>query len=388
MPGTKTRARSRGILAAAVAAILLAAPGVRGAGLFSGLEDPEDHRLDLSDYLQSRSGFLLVPIVITEPAVGFGGGLAPIFIKRPGEIPEGGRPTPRIYGGAIAGTENGTWGGLGLYLLPFSGDRYRLTGALGYLSLNLKFYGFGAESALQDHPVSFTIETGATFQRFQTRIGESSFFAGLQYVYLRTRSRFDGELPDELPAGIAPRELESDVGGLGGIVEYDTRNNFLSPDRGQYVIGETTLFEPAFGSDTSFGKARIQALFFGRPFGRWGYGFRIDANYAWGDMPFYMRPSLSMRGLTAGKYLDKVALLAEAEPRYWIDARWMLLAFGGVGKVAPSWNEIGSSEGVWTAGLGFRYLLARKLGLQGGVDFGIGPSGQRAVYIQVGSAWK
>jgi hypothetical protein len=66
----------------------------------------------------------------------------------------------------------------------------------------------------------------------------------------------------------------------------------------------------------------------------------------------------------------------------------MLLAFGGVGRVAPSWNEIGSSESVWAAGLGFRYLLARKLGLQAGVDFGFGPSNQRAVYIQVGSAWK
>jgi hypothetical protein len=375
-----------GIGRAAILAVFLGAllaPPASG-GLFSKFDDPEDGRLDLSDYLQSRSGFLLVPIIITEPAVGFGGGLAPIFIKRPEGIPEGGRPTPKIYGGAVAGTQNGTWGSLGLYLLPFSGDRYRLTGALGYLSLNLKFYGFGAESVLQEHPVSFTIETGATFQRFQTRIGSSNFYAGLQYIYLRTRSRFDGELP----AGIAPRELESDVGGLGGIVEYDTRNNFLSPNRGNYVLGEATAFEPAFGGDASFGKARIQGLFFGRPFGQWGYGFRVDAKYAWGDMPFYMRPALDMRGLTGGKYLDKIALLAEGEPRFWIDERWMLLAFGGVGRVAPDWNAIGSSESIWAAGLGFRYLLAKKLGLQAGVDFGFGPSGQRAVYIQVGSAWK
>jgi hypothetical protein len=43
---------------------------------------------------------------------------------------------------------------------------------------------------------------------------------------------------------------------------------------------------------------------------------------------------------------------------------------------------------VWSAGFGFRYLLARKLGLQSGVDLGFGPSGQKAVYIQVGSAWR
>jgi hypothetical protein len=35
-----------------------------------------------------------------------------------------------------------------------------------------------------------------------------------------------------------------------------------------------------------------------------------------------------------------------------------------------------------------RYLIARKLGLQSGLDVGFGPSGQHAVYIQVGSAWR
>ena len=369
------------MLCAAILAGLLSSPAA-GGGLFARFEDPEDGRLDLSDYLQSRSGILLVPVVITEPAVGFGGGLAPVFIKRPREISSG-RPTPTIYGGVVAGTENGTWGGAGFYLLPFSGDQYRLTGAVGYLDLNLKFYGFGAESPLQDHPLAFTIKTGATFQRFQTRIGSTNFYAGLQYLYLSTRSRFDRELPPE----IAERELESSVGGLGGMVEYDSRDNFLSPHRGVLVHGEGNAFEPAFGSDTSFGRARIQTLFFGRPLKHWGYGLRLDTQYAWGDMPFYMRPTLVMRGLTAGKYLDKVSFLAEGEPRFWIDERWMLLAFGGAGRVAPSWNDLGSSETVWACGFGFRYLLARKLGLQGGVDVGFGPSGQRAVYIQVGSAW-
>ncbi|HET7452526.1 MAG TPA: hypothetical protein VFL12_07280, partial [Thermoanaerobaculia bacterium] len=183
-------------------------------------------------------------------------------------------------------------------------------------------------------------------------------------------------------------ELESNVGGLGGMVQYDSRDNFLSPRKGVLVHAESSLYEPAFGSDTSFGKARLQALFFGQPLEKWGYGLRLESGYSWGDMPFYMRSTLVMRGLTGGKYLDKVSILAEGEPRYWIDPRWMVLVFGGAGKVAPSWSDLGSSETVWAGGFGFRYLLARKLGLQAGVDFGFGPSGQRAVYIQVGSPWK
>ena len=375
-------------LAATIAALSFASRGAYGGGgLFAKFEDSEDGRIDLSDYLQGRSGFLPVPIIITEPAVGFGGGLAPVFIKRPTETLDQqslGRSTPRIFGAALAGTENGSWGSGAFVLLPISRDRYRWTGAAGYLDLNLKFYGFGAESGFQEHPLPFTIKTGATIQRLQARLGSSDFLAGLQYIFLSTRSRFDGELP----AGITPRELESDVGGLGAMLEHDTRDNFLSPQRGADFFGEATTFEPAFGSDTSFGKARIQTLFFGRPMDHWGYGLRIEAQYAWGDMPFYMRPTLVMRGLTAGKYLDRVSLLAEGEPRFWVDERWMLLAFGGAGKVAPSWSDVGSAETVWAAGFGFRYLLARKLGLQAGVDLGLGPSNQRAVYIQIGSAWR
>ena len=41
--------------------------------------DPEDGALDLSAFLKSPAGFFPVPIIITEPAVGYGGGAALIF---------------------------------------------------------------------------------------------------------------------------------------------------------------------------------------------------------------------------------------------------------------------------------------------------------------------
>lgn len=53
-----------------------------GGGIF----DPEDSMLDMSQYLQDNPyGFLPVPLVITEPAVGFGGGLFGLFctVKAP-----------------------------------------------------------------------------------------------------------------------------------------------------------------------------------------------------------------------------------------------------------------------------------------------------------------
>src|SRR5688572_16487273 len=59
--------------------------------------DPEDGAVDLSSWLLDRKGFLPVPIIITEPAVGYGGGLALMFINESiGDAVASGRETGHI----------------------------------------------------------------------------------------------------------------------------------------------------------------------------------------------------------------------------------------------------------------------------------------------------
>ena len=45
------------------------------------------------------------------------------------------------------------------------------------------------------------------------------------------------------------------------------------------------------------------------------------------------------------------------------------------------------AESVAAGGVGFRYLIARKLGLYSGIDVARGPE-TTALYLQVGSAWR
>jgi hypothetical protein len=47
-------------------------------GLFT---DPEDGAFDASEWLLDRKGFLPVPIIITEPAIGYGGGAVLLFFR-------------------------------------------------------------------------------------------------------------------------------------------------------------------------------------------------------------------------------------------------------------------------------------------------------------------
>jgi hypothetical protein len=362
-------------------------PGRASSQAPERFRDPEDGRMDLSDWLLNQKGFLPVPIIITEPALGYGGGLVVAFFSQSlaeRKSATGTFAPPTIAGGAAFYTSGGSLGGAAFLFLPFRHDHFRYVGALGALSLALDFFGFNPDGPLGDNPIAYTIDPRFTFHRLQGRIGETDLFAGLQFTYMGAKTTFDADLPPEIDAG----ELDVNVGGFGAGLEFDSRDNLLDARRGMDVSAFSTWYGPAFGGDESFTLYDIQGLFYGQPSAKWGYGLRVDAGLSSGDPPFFMKPWLSMRGLPATKYLNNVTLLGEAELRYSIDPRWTVLAFGGAGRVADHWSELSDASGVGAGGAGFRYLIARQLGISSGLDFALGPGGEFALYIQMGAAWK
>ena len=75
----------------------------------SKFRDPDDGQFDISTYLATPKRFLPVPIVVTEPAIGYGGGIAGMFIRPRKQAGSEGFARPNIsIAGGIA-TENGTW---------------------------------------------------------------------------------------------------------------------------------------------------------------------------------------------------------------------------------------------------------------------------------------
>lgn len=104
-------------------------------------------------------------------------------------------------------------------------------------------------------------------------------------------------------------------------------------------------------------------------------------------MPFYAQPYVDLRGVSRGRYQDRTALAGETELRWNVTPRWSLLGFAGIGKAYGRWKSFGEASSVTSAGVGFRYLVARKLGLSVGIDVARSRD-QNALYIQVGSAWR
>jgi hypothetical protein len=372
------RARVRTVVAAAMLACTQQAQA-----LPERFVDAEDGALDLSDYLLRFHGALPVPVIVTEPAVGYGGGLALAYFSQSFEEQarlsreRGERVEPPDIS-ILAGlkTENGTWAGGGAYAGFWDGDRWRYVGGLGRTQLHLDYFSVTGDGR------AYQLDGKALIQQLARRVGETDWFAGARYVYLSSQSRFERARPDD----VAPRELDMSIGKLGLLVDYDARDNIFTPNRGSFVEIEAAFARGAFGSDSQYQTLYARG-FHWQPVGDFVLGIRGDARISSGDVPFYAQPYIDLRGVPAVRYQDKNTLVAEVEARWNVTSRWAVVAFGGAGKAygrRQTWDE---AKAVGAGGVGFRYLVARKLNMYGGLDVARSAD-DSAVYITMGSAWR
>jgi len=354
------------------------------------MTDPVDGKFDLSQWLGTASGVLPVPIVITEPAVGYGGGLALLFFhdsiqnrakqakeKNPDGTPKRLAP-PSMSGLAAFGTENGTWGAGGFHLGIWKDDTIRYVGALGYASVNYDLYG------PLNRPIPVTVEGAALLQQLTFRMGESDFFAGANYKMISStaEANFGVTLPP--PAG---NGVEVQSGGASGILEYDSRDNIFTTNRGLSSKAEWTHFDSWLGSDNQFDLLALKNRYWVPLTESLVLGVRGDGFFSSGDVPFYMLPFVQIRGIPAMRYQGEHVLTTEMELRWDVTQRWSLIGFAGAGWTGrDDFSDLGSSDTYPAGGFGFRYLMARMFNLRTGVDIGFSEE-DTAIYFTTGTAW-
>ncbi|XZG69777.1 BamA/TamA family outer membrane protein [Chitinibacteraceae bacterium HSL-7] len=346
--------------------------------------DPEDGAFDTSDYLLNHRGFLPVPVVITEPAIGYGGGAMLLFFSE--SIVDIGEQSardgskmhpPNITGIGGAMTENGTWGATLMHFRTWDGDRYRYFGFGGKINLETDYYGpFG-------RPNAYTLNGFGVVQQLLMRLGDSNWYVGPRLTYLDADTRFDGHLADEL--GLADRNRR--IGKLGLVIDYDSRDNIFYPNKGVYAELQAQSAQNWLGSTQEFDQYALRTYTWIPVAERWNVGLRLEGETTTGDVPFYAEPSVSLRGVANGRYQNESVMTGEAEIRYALTPRWSLLGFGGVGRAWGRRIDFSSADDAWAAGAGFRYLIARKLGMTFGMDFATSQY-DNAFYFQAGSAWR
>ena len=93
-----------------------------------------------------------------------------------------------------------------------------------------------------------------------------------------------------------------------------------------------------------------------------------------------------MRGAPLMKYQNSNTTLIEAEVDWNFYNRWTVLGFTGLGNAFENFNDFNEGKSVTTIGSGFRYLLARKLRTNMGMDFALS-NDDFAFYVVFGTAW-
>jgi outer membrane protein assembly factor BamA len=371
--------------AAAITLTCVALLTTRGARAAEPKPPPEkdDGWPDVSNFLDQKLGFLPIARPITEPAVGYGAAGGLMFISKPLGAAAQGLGRPNITGVGGFGTANGSWGAFGMDLRYWAKDRVQTLFGAVYASVNLDYYGIGNDSVLHDHPLRYNLQPigGAGMAKY--RFGESRFWAGLGYAFATTRVSFDA--PASTPR-LPDYERRSNVGLLLSLLTYDTRDNFFTPLRGTFLEGSLQLAATWLGADQNFERLNFTAIQYLPVAHHFYFGLRGDFGAALGDAPFYMRPSVGLRGVPAMRYQGDEITQLEAELRWQFYGRWSLLGFAGGGDAWNHFEKAIDAQGVISGGGGFRYELARRYGIHAGVDVAFSRE-TTAFYIQVGSAW-
>ena len=360
-----------------------ATPAAEKKSLRDLLTDDEDGRLDASELIFSRAKvrFLPVPIVVTEPAVGYGGGLGAIFFHQLPDLSTGQLVTPSVSVVAGLGTSDGSKaGGVG-HFHSWRQDTWRALGFAGRASLDLASTGSGLGAAT-DRALAYDIDATLVLLEGSRKV-MPRLRLGLRYVYVDSEVALTRD-----DAGAPPIAGGLTLSGLSPFVSYDTRDSMVTPRRGQRLDLRPTWFDGAFGSDADFLRVDVDYTGYWQH-GPWCGGARLDADFADDDAPFYAKPYVALRGVPAMQQLGERVLSAELEVGRDLDERWTLVAFAGAGEARndlPARGRIDSD--VYSGGLGFRYLLARILGLRAGIDVAASSEGETALYLVVGSPWR
>lgn len=391
----RKRPAKPGLLAPALALVLLmqAAYGADKSSWLAQDRDPQDGSFDMSNALLNHKGVLPVPDIITEPAIGYGLGLGLLYFTAPrrahaekdGDAEDSNaasntasRMTPPNItgvGGFMTGTHS--WGVGLMHFHTWDDDRIRYLGVVGKVNLHLNYYG------LQGNANAYQLSGVAVVQQLLFRIANSPWYVGPRYTFFDSATRFGPVLPD----GIRNFERDVRIGKGGIVVDYDTRDNIFYPSRGTYAEFEADFARGGFGSSNAFDMQSFKAYHWFPLSPRWVLGLRVDTGFSQGDIPFFAQPYVSLRGVSDAKYQDRNQLTGEVELRWNITPRWALLGFGGAGRAYGNLHSFSDAPTAFGFGTGFRYLVARKLGISMGIDVAHGP-GQNAFYIQVGSAWR
>jgi hypothetical protein len=307
---------------------------------------------------------VVAPIPISNPTIGTGLAVVVMPFYHLGE----GSPLSNTV--LAAGyTSSGSWGAAAAQSTRLRGDQLRIDGTLGYVEAHYRFYGTGA--AAGENGVSVPIiQKGWLFApELLFHLGARTFL-GLRYRGLRVETVLEGTPPPSV-ATVLPAAITITSSGFGPRLSFDTRDNDMNPASGVLLDLQANFADESFGSDFNYQTYELGANYYRRA-GPGIVALRAYACKASDRTPLFdlclFGSGSDLRGYETGRYRDQAMFAAQAEYRFPLAGRFGGVVFGGWGKVAPTFGDMGDVPDLPSIGAGVRWLASQKARVNLSVD--------------------
>lgn len=353
----------------------------------SWAETPDDEIETINDRaeLASRAtNRVIVPVPLAGPQLGAGLALGAVWFYTPSTASR-----PWTTGVAGLATSNGSIGVGARHSMSLGKDRFRVDITAAYGDFNTQFFGVGGEAGQDNAPVPIT-QTPILVQGQATiRIVPNLFVGGrLRFLDMTTVVRDDAPLPPGVD--IEDIEEERRIVAIGPVFNLDLTDGSLNPRSGSTINGQWLFAVPGLGSDNAYSKANVTVNHFVDVNEKTVVGFRGALCAASGDAPFFdlclFGSSSNLRGYANGQYRDRASWAVQTEWRRHLGGRFGVVAFAGIGGVAPGIGAIGKSTLLPAAGGGVRFEVSREYRVNVRLDAAVGRDSS-AIHLSLGEAF-
>lgn len=320
-----------------------------------------------------RGAFVVAPLPISSPAIG--SGVIPVVgyifpLSKGDKI-----SPPSVLGAAGLFTDNGSRAFAVAGELFLRRDTYRLTASFFQGNLNYNLYGIGAVSGNAGVKLPLK-QDGAAFLGEFLRHVTRKFFVGPRFLSGHSLITVRGEATTTVSS---PKDLglRTTLTSLGVAVNRDTRPNRFYPTTGTVFNFTADFFAHGLGSKYSFQSYRVMFNKYGSLSKNQVLAYNGFFCATGGDPPFYGNciygTRNELRGYEAGRYLDRYMIATQLEYRLVLPKRFGLVAFGGLGGVAPGAREfVRSSSFLPAGGAGLRFMLSKAYHVNLRADIAVG----------------
>jgi outer membrane protein assembly factor BamA len=320
-------------------------------------------------------GIIFAPIPISSPAIGSGVVLAGgyIFPIRKADTVS----PPSTVGGAAVLTDNGTRGLVLAGEFYFKENTYHITTVYFHGNINYNFYGVGVDAGTSSAKLPVK-QTGQAFLgEFLYRV-KGKLFLGPRILSgnstITLRSETEGKVPPPPDVGI-----ETQLTGIGFRLNRDSRLNRFYPTQGTFFDFTSMYFSEDLGSKYSFQSHRFAFNGYEGLTSKQVLAYNIYGCISGGEPPFYGEciygANNELRGYVGGQHIDKYMIATQGEYRLALPWRLGMVAFAGLGEVAPSISQFRYDNLLPAFGGGLRLKLSKKYGVNLRADIAQGRDG-------------